>query len=1012
MAWSTREDAEAFLQAYACDNASGDSILHLAVRKDDLQLTQRLLAAGFPVDARNDDGMTPLHLAAELGLVDISQRLIAIGADILARQCAPAHESGSDVDSETSGVDNTSTHSDEDTSSPTAPRRLKSLQQRKPPSPFDVAFNRGDGRLVELFIKHYLPSAMEALDEYTMLEFMAKAFVAKWESVLEAFREAGWELDREHSGIERSFLFYVCEQAEDAGPVELLLKSGADATGADLGGATVLHVAAQRGPCSDGSVVKCLIAAGAKVDVEDRVLNGTPLMAAIQGQKLENVRVLLEAGSDVNHTIRRDGMRRTVLHIAAQDGIPKMIQLLLDHGANPNILDERGGTPARWAIRNNYVEAVRILLEGGLDPNLDKESLRLAIEKGRLRIMELFIQHGAVVERRVVHLARVRHNGNQMRLFELCVKNMASGDEDSGDENGSDENSIDKDTTNDNEGGVELNEGDHGSSRVHVRLDSFSIPMMMMNGEPDVYRLCAVLVEHGHGKGLENVEDVPRALLICICAEHGYMNGISRLLASGKITSTTRRFRVRPFGWTAMHVAAFFGHTAVVEELWSNGWGLADEDSSGRSVLDIAASCGHVELVRTLLAVHCIAEHRDRDGQTPLHYAMSGPGGRDCRLLEILVEAGCGVSKASASGETALHRAARFNYDTAASWLLEKGSTVSATDGFLNTPLHIAACFNAVSVIKILLAHGAQINRAAVDRRTPLHCASQAGAGDAVAALLNAGGDPNKTESQGNTVLATAIHWGACKPHTINALFARTNVDWTAPRQSHLVVTATLAVKTPHRAATLGRVINSMRAATGANKTRRLIKRMLPELVPEMLVSADDADRGSPADVIPLLLDFLPENGQTRHIALFYMLLAVIKHGGDDEGHLTRRLLLLDESNVTQAIPGNWGLQHLCCRYGRVKQLRVFLGLGLSPFSRSVIDGETCTPQDVARKFSPGMVALFESLIEGMHVLGGVCRRDRTIFPLLRKVLGPEHFERVVVDLSDAFKQGSEEEED
>ncbi|KAM6523072.1 hypothetical protein FSOLCH5_003692 [Fusarium solani] len=350
--WKKQEDADAFLQAYACDNPSGDSILHLAVRKDELELTRRLLEADFPVDTRNDDGKTPLHLAAELGLVDTSELLTTYGANVLANQRPPGDDD-SDVDSEASG-DTASTHSDDDTSAPTASRRPNSLQQQKPTSPFDLAFDRGDVKLVRLFVKHASLMEMESREEYTMLQFMAKAFVAKREGVLEAFREMGWDIDREHSQMGRSFLHYVCEQAEDAGPVELLIKSGADVTGKDLGGATVLHIAAQLGRCSDGSVVKYLIAAGARVSAKDRVWGGTPLAAAIQGQKIANVRVLLDAGSDVNLTVRRDDVRRTLLHLGAQGGIPEMIQLLLDWGANPNALDEMGATPARWAILGKW----------------------------------------------------------------------------------------------------------------------------------------------------------------------------------------------------------------------------------------------------------------------------------------------------------------------------------------------------------------------------------------------------------------------------------------------------------------------------------------------------------------------------------------------------------------------------------------------------------------------------------------------------------------------------------
>ncbi|KAL6407534.1 ankyrin repeat protein [Ilyonectria robusta] len=148
----------------------------------------------------------------------------------------------------------------------------------------------------------------------------------------------------------------------------------------------------------------------------------------------------------------------------------------------------------------------------------------------------------------------------------------------------------------------------------------------------------------------------------------------------------------------------------------------------GRSVLDLGVFNGNLELVQKLLAAHCTAEHRDRDGNSPMHFAVSGAGGQNKLLLECLDAARCSVSKANAIRETALHLAARLDRGGATEWLLGKGATVGATDQFLNTPLHIAASFNILSAIEILINSGGNVNQAAVDGRTPLHCASQAGA--------------------------------------------------------------------------------------------------------------------------------------------------------------------------------------------------------------------------------------------------------------------------------------------
>lgn len=89
----------------------------------------------------------------------------------------------------------------------------------------------------------------------------------------------------------------------------------------------------------------------------------------------------------------------------------------------------------------------------------------------------------------------------------------------------------------------------------------------------------------------------------------------------------------------------------------------------------------------------------------------------------------------------------------------------------------------------------------------------------------------------------------------------------------------------PNPAAALRSVFSALRSAAGNNKSRRIVQRLMPDLVFDMLVGADDRDRGSPADVIPLLREFLPENKRTRQVVLFHKLLAIIRHGDDDNGH-------------------------------------------------------------------------------------------------------------------------------
>jgi len=57
--------------------------------------------------------------------------------------------------------------------------------------------------------------------------------------------------------------------------------------------------------------------------------------------------------------------KRTALHLAAAEGTVKVIQYLLDNGAEVNPIDRWSGTPLDDAIRHGHSEAVKILKQKG-----------------------------------------------------------------------------------------------------------------------------------------------------------------------------------------------------------------------------------------------------------------------------------------------------------------------------------------------------------------------------------------------------------------------------------------------------------------------------------------------------------------------------------------------------------------------------------------------------------------------------------------------------------------------
>lgn len=71
-----------------------------------------------------------------------------------------------------------------------------------------------------------------------------------------------------------------------------------------------------------------------------------PDLIAEEGRTYESVKVALELGIDVN-AANADG--NTALHMAYQRKQEKVVKLLLEHGANPDLKNKRGQTPAESA---------------------------------------------------------------------------------------------------------------------------------------------------------------------------------------------------------------------------------------------------------------------------------------------------------------------------------------------------------------------------------------------------------------------------------------------------------------------------------------------------------------------------------------------------------------------------------------------------------------------------------------------------------------------------------------
>jgi len=107
-----------------------------------------------------------------------------------------------------------------------------------------------------------------------------------------------------------------------------------------------------------------------------------------------------------------------------------------------------------------------------------------------------------------------------------------------------------------------------------------------------------------------------------------------------------------PDGFTALHLAAFFGKSEVARELLERGADHATytRNDFANQPLHAAAAGRHVELCRLLLAAGADVDATQHGGYTPLHEAA---GSGDVALAELFLSAGASPTALTDDGQTA-----------------------------------------------------------------------------------------------------------------------------------------------------------------------------------------------------------------------------------------------------------------------------------------------------------------------------------------------------------------------
>jgi ankyrin repeat protein len=172
---------------------------------------------------------------------------------------------------------------------------------------------------------------------------------------------------------------------------EILHRNGADVDVHDsCCGATPLRQASWAGVLD---IMEWLLNHEADVNAQDHSGYNLLQTAADNGQ-IQAFQMLLEHNADIHI---QNAFGETALHVAAAGKVHiDIMQVLLDHGANPNSRDNKNSTPLHLGTVEG---STRLLLQHGAiieaEDNMGKTPLQLALENRREEIATCLKEHGA-----------------------------------------------------------------------------------------------------------------------------------------------------------------------------------------------------------------------------------------------------------------------------------------------------------------------------------------------------------------------------------------------------------------------------------------------------------------------------------------------------------------------------------------------------------------------------------------------------------------------------------------
>lgn len=673
-------------------NRQGRTALMLSIENGNLGFTEALIEIGARTDLQDADGETALMMAARL------QDYMTL----LELQRAPADSS---------------------------------IQDKRGYTALHHAVEKGLPEQVELLLAEFnIDPNIRDRNGRTALHIAMDASVRK-SPVLSSHWIFSWRRRRGNATHD------ICRY---------LLNHGARLDARDAQGQTPLHWAARNYTQTAVALLK-MYPEKLEPNLQDDKKQ-TPLLLAAEAGHWRTIIALLRRGANPN---LYDDQGRTPLSQAARNGHEDAVDVLLA-AHNPNLdlnaRDAMGRTALLLAAENGHIDIVTSLLEHKADPSMvdfgRKKAWQKAMDKGFVSIVELLLPESSqnVGDRRDINEALLMAS---RRGWTPLAKVLLG--------KGADPNFQNRERCT----ALHMAAMNGHRDMVEALLAKRSIfPIEDMKGRTALLQA----TEHGFGsimgillardevKADVNGWKVSNALLLA--AEKGYTKIVELILESSKRDGNFGvNLDIRtPAQKTAMALAAANGNGTIVELLLDRGADSSIRDVHGRSALQHAAWGGCDDVVEILLKHKADWGAPDKRQQTALHLAAERASEK---VIQLLLEKRANVNAKSADGQTALHRAAWGGSYQVVALLCNNGADILVRDNSKNRPWQVAAEKGHESIVETLLGAEENLRDELILNKRGLIFAAEMGYSSIARSLLKRNADADTKDENG----LTPLHW-------------------------------------------------------------------------------------------------------------------------------------------------------------------------------------------------------------------------------------------------------------